>query len=759
MMNKHLRIAFAGAIALAAIVSCNKEKVVENNPNFNSEEGTVKTQFVLNISTANTPSTKMTSANTQATTSETFRGMEDVSLMAYELAANGSHLYDLSAVATAKRSYNLGALLNTGSISESNSRRVLELSLPVGTNTLLFYGRAAKGTGTQSSIGSVQMTVADDANNTAFTIDPRLTAENQTIFTETADLIATCLTVLSNAAMKEYTAGVDGAGRTRDLRYAFYWPVNTPATDILDLSSMDAAQKAALPADGAAGTGAHASQTFHMGSISWAELGDKFALNNDADPSNDVTLTPLQEILGQAHFELTNIRSMGGGSELRAGSGSAMQYLVSDIFSLADRVGNKTTPSFWEDEAAALLGRRIIDILATCFSTNSTPVAYRPVATIKAAIETNVYGKHVTDYSHVTDIETFPTNIDLPMGAAILEYNTVSKVWSYKTALPTYGMGGGAAGTTQISKYLYPAELMYFGNSPVRVTDDAHETNHYPQTVATWDADATWTAGDLAGTTGWTKNGKVKSTTRSVAMQKDINYGTALLKTTVKYSAATLQDNNAAIQNDRYGATEPNNTITVADDSFELTGIIIGGAINTVGWNFVNKGSTYDYLIFDGEVPNGTIPQTVGTESTPVYTLLWDNWNSTLPNDDQAPVYVALEFTNNAKDFWGHANKVRKGGTFYLTGKLDPAAMAFPGRTATNYNLPPYANADGSTIEASRVFIQDFMTTASFTIGATSLQHAYVTVPDLRSSEISLGLSVDIKWETGLTFPDVVLGE
>ena len=175
--------------------------------------------------------------------------------------------------------------------------------------------------------------------------------------------------------------------------------------------------------------------------------------------------------------------------------------------------------------------------------------------------------------------------------------------------------------------------------------------------------------------------------------------------------------------------------------------------------NFVNKGSTYDYLIFDGEVPNGAIPQTVGTETAPVYTLLWDNWNSALPNDHQAPVYVALEFTNNAKDFWGHANKVRKGGTFYLTGKLDPTAMAFPSRTATNYNLPPYANADGSTIEASRVFIQDFMTTASFTIGETSLQHAYVTVPDLRSSEISLGLSVDIKWETGLTFPDVVLGE
>jgi hypothetical protein len=51
------------------------------------------------------------------------------------------------------------------------------------------------------------------------------------------------------------------------------------------------------------------------------------------------------------------------------------------------------------------------------------------------------------------------------------------------------------------------------------------------------------------------------------------------------------------------------------------------------------------------------------------------------------------------------------------------------------------------------------MTTANFVIGSTSLQHALVAVPDLRSGQISLGLSVDLKWQTGLRFNDVVLGE
>jgi hypothetical protein len=317
-------------------------------------------------------------------------------------------------------------------------------------------------------------------------------------------------------------------------------------------------------------------------------------------------------------------------------------------------------------------------------------------------------------------------------------------------------MGGGSQ---DINKYLFPAELMYYGNSPVRVTDDAHETGHYPNTVGTWDNDDTWSTGVLAGTTGWTKDAKVKSTTRSVAMQKDINYGTALLKTTVKYGAANLKDNNHAIQAARSGADEPDATITVSGDSFKLTGVLIGGVTQTVGWNYVNKGGDFDNMVYDNNIPNQTIPATVDTPSEPNYTLVWDNWNSALANNAQSPVYVALEFVNNAKDFWGNANRVRKGGTFYIVGKLDPSGMPFPSRTATNYNLPPYNNdATGTTIEASRVFIQDFMTTANFTIGETSLQHAYVTVPDLRSSEISLGLSVDIIWETGLNF-NVVLGE
>ena len=107
---------------------------------------------------------------------------------------------------------------------------------------------------------------------------------------------------------------------------------------------------------------------------------------------------------------------------------------------------------------------------------------------------------------------------------------------------------------------------------------------------------------------------------------------------------------------------------------------------------------------------------------------------------------------------------IRNGGTFYITGKLDPDAnrsttdrsegITWP----TKYALPPY-DTDGNTIKERRVFIQDYMTTANFVLGEYSLQHALVSVPDLRSSQISLGLSVDLSWSTGLSFNDVILGE
>ena len=62
------------------------------------------------------------------------------------------------------------------------------------------------------------------------------------------------------------------------------------------------------------------------------------------------------------------------------------------------------------------------------------------------------------------------------------------------------------------------------------------------------------------------------------------------------------------------------------------------------------------------------------------------------------------------------------------------------------------AHYAGESKQIPRVFIQDFMTTASFQIGRDALKHAYYSVPDLRASQMSLGLSVDLQWNAGLSF-------
>ena len=489
----------------------------------------------------------------------------------------------------------------------------------------------------------------------------------------------------------------------------------------------------------------------------------------------NVDLAPLEEILADAFITFNTIYP----GEIRAGSGPSIARMVGDLWTVINNVAT-ATPTSLPEAVAKAMAERIQTRFTNYFTEKGTNCKFVTYSTLKSNLKshlnTTAQGTFDTDYSEVTeDLNTFPTNFKMPFGATQLSYDVANRTYTYTDQLPMSGMGGG---TTSVFNYMYPAELCYFGNSPIRVTDDPHVTNDYPQGVANWDDDAQWAAGVNNNTVAWTKAGHVFSTTRSVAMQENINYGTALLKSTVRYGAAQLNDNNAMIQQDRTGATEANKQIPASAGAFTLTGIVIGGQEGEMGWNYVAKAETPTFadMIYDNNIPSTAIPAYTagGAKSAPNYTLVWDNWNASQKGNKQNDVYIALEFVNNTgADFWGKNNLIRNGGTFYIIGKLDPDrdglsgtdrsdGVTWPttptGATRPLYALPPY-DANGNTIKERRVFIQDYVTEANFVIGENSLQQAYVAVPDLRSTQISLGLSVDLSWSTGLVFDNVVLGE
>jgi hypothetical protein len=230
---------------------------------------------------------------------------------------------------------------------------------------------------------------------------------------------------------------------------------------------------------------------------------------------------------------------------------------------------------------------------------------------------------------------------------------------------------------------------------------------------------------------------------------------------------ANFKDNKKA----KTGDAE-DNLIPTSNHHLVFTGVLVGGQFNTVDWQFLPKvtaSSDFCYVVFDDAIASGAIPTPAGNEN---YTIVFDNYNSTIQdNQPQSSVRVALEFKNEGDPFWGKDNIVPKDGIFYLIAELP---VATTGNNASvisvtepvwpddsKYAIPPVygvgetvptGKTAGHSKKINRVFIQNFVTSATFTLGENSLKNAYVTVPNLSNTQLSLGLSVDLRWHTGYVY-------
>lgn len=324
-------------------------------------------------------------------------------------------------------------------------------------------------------------------------------------------------------------------------------------------------------------------------------------------------------------------------------------------------------------------------------------------------------------YKATGDVSKYPNNINLPDGAVQLTFDATTKF--------AYATTSNLTGIQQLdaAKICFPASIYYFQSSDLAATAVELDASKWPTSTTAWTGtDAPWLkdASNLAD--GWTAS--VLPTTRSIAMRQNINYGVANLATTVKCGEASLKDNKDLSVTD---PSEFAGTVTVPEAGFPVSGLLIGGQPTKVGFNFQpTSDAEYVQTIYDNNLTD--IVAKNGTASATNYTIV-------LPNDkgrtatDQNTVNVAIELTNNSGvAFRGADGIIPAGGKFYLVGQLAPK----------DHNVANVTNP--------AVFMSDYMTTLKLTI--KSLKNAYNTIPDLRSTKLQLGLSVDLDWQTGIQF-------
>ena len=352
---------------------------------------------------------------------------------------------------------------------------------------------------------------------------------------------------------------------------------------------------------------------------------------------------------------------------------------------------------------------------------------------LKASSETS-YPTYILSYdSSEKNYTEFPETQGLPQGAMILEYSSTSTPgFSYKTTSANIGTTDN---NINVDNIVYPACIEYFVNTPLKATNSDVIT--WPTTASSWDSDNWNSWGDV-----------VLPSTRTIALQNTINYGVSSLRTTIKAVTETglLEDN----QKHFYSNLE--NQQVAVGEGFTVTGILIGGQPAQVEWNFLSSSDNFNNTVFDRSMPKGengnitVIAKNYSNDnetSKPFYTLLLDNMLSG-ENATQKDVNFAIELKNTSNtDFYGFDGVVAAGQKFYLVGKMsvsDGQSITFP--TDIDYRFPGKGT--------NRIFVQDYTTNLNVTF--KSLKNAYVTIPDLRASNLQLGLSVDLTWQSGLTY-------
>ena len=608
-MKKFRFFSFASTMLLASaagMVSCSSDSI-EPTGGSGATGQVVKTQFAINIPYGGNSSTNQAKKVTRMTDEMTqqsgkpFRGISDIVLLTF----NGNPSTAGNTEATSI--IDIGTDGNAYAHNEY-SKLYRDIEIPVGTNHMLFYGRATKKSdATDFQAGKITDKADKKTEKTLANISHELTPINSTA---------------------NFTTDTD-AGKIIDALNSI---ANAKVTDGTDYT--------------------------------WAAIGNETTLPSWLTENE-------KKFLAARYNEFTS---------LKAGSKTSVVEFIKNLkTALAGETGEPTIPT-------------------------------------ERKLTKEIYDKCEAALTAIESIN-FPGKFNLPDGVASLSWIEGESKFAYNAP---NNVIIGTGNSINYQKICYPAELSYFVNTTTMVSDkDMSSLSEFP-TYNDWTnpTGANWTGKSFS-------ESAVENTTRTVGLKDPVQYSVAVLKSTVRCDAATLEDNAKQI-----GGSNTDQKIPVPTDGFKVTGILIGGQPASVDWKYEPASTEFANTIYDKVMNGSMVAKNETSASNANYTLVFDNKKS----DTQSPVYVTIELENNSgQAFYGKDGIILKGAKFYLVGQLNPNKTGL-----TNPN------------SVNRVFVQDYVTTANFNI--KDLKSAYNCIPDLRTSGINVGLAVDLDWKSGITF-------
>lgn len=317
-------------------------------------------------------------------------------------------------------------------------------------------------------------------------------------------------------------------------------------------------------------------------------------------------------------------------------------------------------------------------------------------------------GNNLTLTLRDSDLRDFPVGDGLPEGCVAIKWDGSKFV--------AVTEGDYDIHLAPMDRFCYPPSLWYYVNSQVSCAKKLNSEDDdaaAERAIAAYykNTSATWTSILDQYNTGQRKFGPVvRKGAVSVAVNKPMQYGVALLKLNLNTTASTLKD-------------ADNADVTVSNTQFPMTAVIVAGQ-HKQSFDFTPQTGN-EYYVYDN-MPLSDAGETLAwitslaNTNNPSYTLLLQS----LQAED---VIICIEFQNNSSTtFRGETGYIVPGSKFYMLGTLT------------------YGSGQGNQTLVKSVFQQDYVTEVNLTIN--SLKKAFNCIPDLQDPQLEVGVEIDIDW-------------